>query len=94
MIRASRVPALLLTAVLFVACVTALVGVDCGSDTDCAASKFALGYLLLGVVVAFVGPVVWFLRALVARFAPAPIPAFSPISSFSKFSPRAPPALL
>jgi hypothetical protein len=94
MIRVSRLPSLLLIAVLFLTCATALVGVDCGSNADCATSKLALGYLLLGVVVVFMGPVVWSLRALVARFALAPIPVFSPNSVFPKLSARAPPALL
>jgi hypothetical protein len=94
MIRPSRLPLFLLAVVLFVACAVAFMGIDCGGDVGCMASKFAFGYLLIGLVVALTGAVAWFSRAPVTALRLTPLPVSPPISVPRKISARAPPILL
>ena len=92
--RPSKLHAFLLAGALFVICAVAFIGVDCGSDVSCAASKFALGYLLIGIVVAVSGAVPWLHRAPATPLILTPIRATPFISVQREISARAPPPLL
>jgi hypothetical protein len=92
--RPSKLHVFLLAGALFVICAVAFIGVDCGSDVGCAANKFALGYILIGLVAVFAGAVVWSSRAPAIPLVLTPIPAFPPISIPRTISTRAPPPLL
>jgi len=94
MIRPSGLAAWLLAAALLVACAVVVIGVDCRDDTACTVGKFALGYLLIGLVVGFAGIIEWRFRASVAPFFLAPLPASPQIQVPRQNSTRAPPFLL
>lgn len=91
MIRPSKFFVFLLAVALFVACVVALMGVDCGSNVGCTVSKFVLGYLLIGLVVTFTGFLVWSYSALVATLVLTPIPTFPAVSVPRTIFARSPP---
>jgi hypothetical protein len=83
----------LLAGALFVACAMAFMGVDCGNDLNCSASKFALGYLLFGVVAAYTASIVRSVTVPVRPLVSGWLPAFPPLSVPRKISTRAPPVL-
>jgi hypothetical protein len=94
MIRPPKISVLSLAVMLFVLCAVAVVAVDCGGDLGCAASKFALGYFLIGLVVVFAGAAVWSFQISVSPLVLPQISLFPSISVSLTTLVRAPPALL
>lgn len=93
MVRTARFLALALVGVLLLFCAAAVMAVDCEGSLSCAASKFALGYLMIGLLAVFGGTIEWSTRTPVVPLTLTLIPAFPSISPLPQVSPRAPPAL-